>query len=379
MDNITHTLVGAALAEAGLKKRTALGGITLVLGANFPDVDIVGAFMGRNFEVRRGITHGFLALVVLPFVLAGIVWAWDAYVRRANDPSTERVKFWQLVLLSAVSMATHPMLDFMNTYGMRWLMPFVDKWFYADGLFIVDPWIWLALGTITYYLYRRSKQLSLTETAVVTLPTPVGAAPVEYAGVIVAFEEGTYSQGAIATALKLASHRKADVRVIVTVDVPQHLEIEAPLPEAEATAQAMIDFSIPEAATAVTRLCMDRKIPLVMATTGLTKETKELLAKAAERIPVVYSPSMSTSVGSRSASEAPGSKYRTTSAPTMTRMMACSCSVSGRPAKRARRRARSEPGSLSRRAPTASASGPSCRAIRSGSRGPAPSPPRTPR
>jgi basic amino acid/polyamine antiporter, APA family len=101
--------------------------------------------------------------------------------------------------------------------------------------------IWLLLGTVAYFLFRRSKTLSLTETAVVKLPTPVGKAPVEYAGVIVAFEEGTYSQGAIATALKLASHKKADVRVIVTIDVPQHLEIEAPLPEAEATAQAIIE------------------------------------------------------------------------------------------------------------------------------------------
>ena len=64
----------------------------------------------------------------------------------------------------------------------------------------------------------------------------------------------------------------------------------------EASPQAMIDFSIPEAASAVTRLCFDRKIPLVMATTGLTKETKELLTKAAEKIPIVYSPSMSTTV-----------------------------------------------------------------------------------
>jgi APA family basic amino acid/polyamine antiporter len=101
--------------------------------------------------------------------------------------------------------------------------------------------IWMLLGTVTYYLYRRNKNLSLTETKVVEMPAPVGAVPVEYAGVIVAFEEGTYSQGAIATALKLASHRRADVRVIVTVDVPQHLDIEASLPEAEATAQAIIE------------------------------------------------------------------------------------------------------------------------------------------
>ena len=101
--------------------------------------------------------------------------------------------------------------------------------------------IWLLLGMVSYYAYRRSKALSLTETAVIKLPTPVGAGPVEYAGVLVAFEEGTYSQGAIATALKLASHRKADVRVLVTVDVPQHLDIDAPLPDAEATAQAIIE------------------------------------------------------------------------------------------------------------------------------------------
>lgn len=64
----------------------------------------------------------------------------------------------------------------------------------------------------------------------------------------------------------------------------------------EASPQAVIDFSVPEASSAVTRLCLDRKIPLVMATTGLAKETKELLAKAAEKIPIVYSPSMSTTV-----------------------------------------------------------------------------------
>src|SRR5207247_11439092 len=51
----------------------------------------------------------------------------------------------------------------------------------------------------------------------------------EYASVVVAFEEGTYSQDAIATALKLASHKKGDVRVIVTLTVPQHLALDAPL------------------------------------------------------------------------------------------------------------------------------------------------------
>jgi len=118
-----------------------------MIGANFPDIDVVAVPFGLNFPIRRGITHGVLALVVLPFVLAWIMRLWDARVRRRRDPSLEPADYRQLVILSAVSILTHPTLDFMNTYGMRWLMPFVDKWFYADGLFIVDIWMLLVLGS----------------------------------------------------------------------------------------------------------------------------------------------------------------------------------------------------------------------------------------
>jgi APA family basic amino acid/polyamine antiporter len=101
--------------------------------------------------------------------------------------------------------------------------------------------IWLVAGVGTYVLYRRSRGLSLTETSKIQLPPPVGAEPVQYAGVLVAFEEGTYSEDAMATALKLAAHRGGNLRVITTVTVPQHLDINASLPEPEATAQAVIE------------------------------------------------------------------------------------------------------------------------------------------
>jgi APA family basic amino acid/polyamine antiporter len=57
----------------------------------------------------------------------------------------------------------------------------------------------------------------------------------------VAFEDGTYSEEAMATALTLAAHKGGDVRVIATVTMPQNLNIDAALPEAEATAQAVIE------------------------------------------------------------------------------------------------------------------------------------------
>jgi inner membrane protein len=157
LDNLTHTLVGAALSHAGLNKRTALASATLMIGANFPDIDVVAVFFENSVHWRRGHTHGFLALAILPFVLAGIMRLWDRRVRMRKNPQAEPADFRQLLLLSAVAIATHPTLDFMNTYGMRWLMPFVNKWFYADGLFIVDIWILIALGAGVYAAKRTGR------------------------------------------------------------------------------------------------------------------------------------------------------------------------------------------------------------------------------
>jgi inner membrane protein len=37
------------------------------------------------------------------------------------------------------------LLDLTNTYGVRLLEPLSNRWFYGDTLFIMDPWIWIAL------------------------------------------------------------------------------------------------------------------------------------------------------------------------------------------------------------------------------------------
>ncbi len=147
MDPLCHTLVGASLAQAGLKRRTALGTATLLIGANLPDVDFVSRAWGTvpMLEWRRGWTHGVLALAVLPILLTGLMLAWDRVGRkRSSDKIPVSAK--QLLLLSGVAVLTHPTLDWLNTYGMRWLMPFSDRWYYGDALFIVDPWVWLVLA-----------------------------------------------------------------------------------------------------------------------------------------------------------------------------------------------------------------------------------------
>lgn len=147
MDPVCHTLVGAALAESGLKRTTALGTATLIIGANAPDIDALTYFFGDSLLWRRGWTHGVLALVVLPIVLTAVMLAWDRLVRRRRGRHPPQAARPALLLgLAALAVLTHPTLDWMNNYGMRWLMPFDGTWSYGDTLFIIDPWMWAALG-----------------------------------------------------------------------------------------------------------------------------------------------------------------------------------------------------------------------------------------
>ncbi len=159
MDNLAHTLVGAALAETGLKRTTALATPTLLIAANLPDIDALAGLVGEDFSLffRRGWTHGVLAWAILPLVLVAIMLAWDRWVRRRRDPGAEPVDLPAIVGLSYLGLLTHPFLDWLNTYGVRLLMPFDGQWFYGDTLFIIDPWLWLLGVSSVILVHSRSK------------------------------------------------------------------------------------------------------------------------------------------------------------------------------------------------------------------------------
>ena len=157
MDPIAHTFTGAALAASGLRRSSPLATAALILGANAPDIDVLSSFAGDFHELafRRGWTHGVLALAVLPLILTGLLILWDRCVRRRRRPGAEPARAGPILGLAALGVATHPTLDWLNNYGLRWLMPFDSRWFYGDALFIVDPWLWLALGGVLFLTYSR--------------------------------------------------------------------------------------------------------------------------------------------------------------------------------------------------------------------------------
>ncbi len=60
---------------------------------------------------------------------------------RHRPTAGARAQAGWLLLLSTFAILTHPFLDWLNTYGMRWLMPFDGTWFYGDSVFIMDPFL----------------------------------------------------------------------------------------------------------------------------------------------------------------------------------------------------------------------------------------------
>ncbi len=163
MDNLTHSLTGALIGQAGLKKKTGLAMPALIIGANLPDVDAACFFWLDGVEhlaFRRGITHGPPALVLLPLVLAGLLWGWDRWqMRRGKRPEGRLpVRFGWLYALALIGCLTHPLLDWMNVYGIRLLEPFSSRWFYGDVLFIIDVWLWVLLIGGTWLSRRREKR-----------------------------------------------------------------------------------------------------------------------------------------------------------------------------------------------------------------------------
>jgi inner membrane protein len=186
MDPITHTCVGAGLSAAGLRQTTALATPTLILAANAPDIDILSALAGpyTSLAFRRGITHGIPALLVLPILVAGLMLAWDRWIRLRRAPEVEPARPGLLLALASLGVWTHPILDWLNNYGIRWFLPFDGSWSYGDAVFILDPWLWLLVvgpAFLTWSSSRLAQALWVVLAGLLTLPMALADVVPEWA------------------------------------------------------------------------------------------------------------------------------------------------------------------------------------------------------
>jgi len=100
---------------------------------------------------------------------------------------------------------------------------------------------WLVLGIVVYVVYRRGQGLDLVSTHKVAIPEPVVDHEAEYDSVLLHVGDDAYDPQLVATAAKLAARRRRGIHVLVTIQVPKALVIDAPMSQAEAAADSIIE------------------------------------------------------------------------------------------------------------------------------------------
>jgi APA family basic amino acid/polyamine antiporter len=100
---------------------------------------------------------------------------------------------------------------------------------------------WLLLGIVVYVVYRRRQGLDLTSTHKVAIAQPVVDHEAEYDSVLVHFGDSGYDDQVLATARKLAARKRRGIHVLVTITVPNSMEIGAPMPDQDANARSVIE------------------------------------------------------------------------------------------------------------------------------------------
>src|SRR5258705_11665207 len=159
MDNLTHSLVGLTAAKAGLERLSPGATALCVLAANSPDADIVVLlFQGRwgYLHHHRGISHSLVGAAVLALALPLVFYLGDRIIAQIRKRERQ-VRLSGLLLVSILTTATHPLLDWSNNYGIRFLLPWNARWSYGDFTFVVDPFIWMALGTVAFLMTAKTK------------------------------------------------------------------------------------------------------------------------------------------------------------------------------------------------------------------------------
>jgi APA family basic amino acid/polyamine antiporter len=138
---------------------------------------------------------------------------------------------------------------------------------------------WLTLGCCIYPIYRHRQGLDLTTTTKVAIQRPVVENEAEYESVLVALDATQpYSKGTMATAAKLAARRRRGIHVLVYIAVPQSAPIDAAMPEAEATAESIIEQARLQGGRRVTGHV--EKVRPGQAGRMIVQEARELRAQA---------------------------------------------------------------------------------------------------
>jgi inner membrane protein len=150
VENLTHSLVGAALAEVALpadatRTQRSIFFVAGVLAANLPDGDLVYSNvmsppLGYLLQ-HRGYTHTIVGCLALACMVGAF-----AFIPAIRDRlGATRQRWWTLIVVALLS---HITLDWWNSYGVHPFWPFDNRWVYGDAINIFEPLLWVMLGIV---------------------------------------------------------------------------------------------------------------------------------------------------------------------------------------------------------------------------------------
>lgn len=155
MDPVTHTLIGANLAQAFFKRRIGPETIPiLALASNLPDIDTLVLLTGNPLSItlRRSFGH---SLFTLPLLSAALAWGLKRHYPRQNWTNL----FW----LSLLGAAVHVFFDLVNSFGVLLLWPFFPWRPELAIIFIIDLVLigFLAAPFLICWARRRRARLEM--------------------------------------------------------------------------------------------------------------------------------------------------------------------------------------------------------------------------
>jgi APA family basic amino acid/polyamine antiporter len=140
----------------------------------------------------------------------------------------------------------------------------VTVWLHFSDYVAPVGLVWLAIGMVVYYTYRRTQGLPLTVTVVAPHALHGPALEVEYRSILMPIGKDRVDDVMTATALRLASESDTTLVLLYPIEVPLHVSMSAPLEQENEEAERQLreaaalarEYGVP----VVTRIVRTRNI-----------------------------------------------------------------------------------------------------------------------
>jgi APA family basic amino acid/polyamine antiporter len=120
--------------------------------------------------------------------------------------------------------------------GLAWLVVVIEE--------PVTRWVglgWLAVGFVSFAIYRRRLGLPLRETVRAPQIVLGAALELEYRTIVVPVVRSAETEEALVAAARLAAERGATIAIVAVLEVPYSLPLDADMPDEEAEADELLD------------------------------------------------------------------------------------------------------------------------------------------